>query len=140
MSNRPIWIMFVLCMCLSISAAAKPGHRASTRSPYARSIQGAWELVWPEPAPGTREMKLITANRFTWTTWNVETHAPLASGGGGYALEGKSYQEQLLFASGGAAGIAGTVQGFHVEVKGDTLYQSRPPGPDEGKEVWRRIR
>lgn len=137
---RPIALILAFCMSMALPVAARGRHQPVGRSPYSRTILGAWELAWPEPAPGTREVKLITGSHFSWTTWNVQTHAPLASGGGPYVLEGKSYKEQLLFASGGASEIAGTVQSFHVRVMGDTLYQSRPPGNDEGKEVWRRMR
>jgi hypothetical protein len=127
-----------LCaVCLPANAAS--GSRARHHRPPA--IQGAWELVFPEPAAHQREVKLITRTHFSWTAWDTQSHAPLGSGGGSYALDGDAYHEQLLFASGGAEGIAGTVQSFHVWLKGDSLFQSRAPRGGGGPlEIWKRLR
>ena len=106
------------------------------------SIQGAWELVWPEKGAHERQIKLITPTHFTWTDWDTESHRVLGCGGGGYTLVGNSYCEQLLFAQGGIEEQAGFVLCFRVEVRGDTLLQLGPPDADgaRSREVWKRLR
>lgn len=139
LSVNPAACGWAVAALLAVLAWA-PSDAAARRGVRAPRIQGAWELVWPEPGPHQREIKLITATHFTWTSWDTGTRQVLGSGGGPYVLHGDTYQEQLLFASGGAESIAGTVQAFHVQVKGDSLFQFRPPGQGEGREIWRRLR
>jgi hypothetical protein len=129
----------VLCAVCPPPTAAVAGSRVGPRP--APAIQGAWELVFPAPAAHCRQVKLITSGYFSWTAWDTETRAPLGSAGGPCAQDGDAYREQLAFASGTAGEIGGTVQAFHVWVRGDSLFQSRAPRGQGGDlEIWKRLR
>ncbi|MCC6650755.1 MAG: hypothetical protein IT348_06365 [Candidatus Eisenbacteria bacterium] len=139
----------VLLLLASLSLAGSPVEAAAGRAPVnaraqalSRAILGTWQLVWPEVPADERELKLITPTHFTWTTWKTTTHQVLATGGGPYTLVGSDYCEQVSFALGGVENVAGQVLCFEVQVKGDTLLQIGPRGPDGGRsrEVWKRVR
>lgn len=131
-------------LMISLHTDSRAGSkRSKVDTKLANAILGTWQLAWPEMRAQEREIKLITATHFTWTTWNVETHEVLATGGGPYTLASGDYCEQIAFARGQIESAKGNVLCFHVEVRGDSLIQTgRHPRNDGSmlREVWTRMR
>lgn len=139
----PCLVVLALLALSILPAIAESATSAASRAQaVSRAILGTWQLVWPEKPADERELKLITPTHFSWTTWKPSTHQVLATGGGPYTLVGSDYCEQVSFALGGVENVAGQVLCFEVQVKGDTLLQIGPRGPDGGRsrEVWKRVR
>lgn len=102
---------------------------------------GSWELVRPVLEGDLREVKIIGADRFSWTTFDASGHVHFCGQGRAF-LEGKNYVEVPESAIGSIESLIGQPLRFRLEVKGDTLYQyGDPKGPLPGlSEVWKRIR
>jgi len=138
--------IFLPCMLIgsSLPSSATAGaKRPKAELKAANAILGTWELAWPETRAHERELKLITPTHFTWTTWNVETHEVLATGGGPYTLVSGDYCEQISFARGQIESAAGNVLCYNVQVRSDSLIQTgRHPRNDGSvsREVWTRVR
>lgn len=133
-------VLVTLSVVAVAAAAPKPMKRARV-TPTA--IVGAWELVWPARGEHRRQIKLITPTRFSWSTYDTQTHEISGSAGGTCTLVGDKYCEQLDFVFGGMEPFAGQVLCFRLEVHGDTLLQvgSGDSRYDESsREVWRRLR
>lgn len=141
-------VLRVIMLCLLMTSAMVPSADAAAKRSKAdikaaNAILGTWQLAWPETRAHERELKLITPTHFTWTTWNVETHEVLATGGGPYTLVSGDYCEQIAFARGQIESAKGNVLCFKVEVRGDSLIQTgRHPRNDGSvsREVWTRVR
>ena len=90
---------------------------------------------------GVREVKMIDAHRFSWTTFDASGRV-LACGQGAARLEGKDYVEIPESAIGSIEPLLGQSLRFRLEFKGDTLIQrGHPDGPLPALwERWRRIR
>lgn len=134
-------LLVALVLAVAVAVAAPKPMKRSRVTPSA--IAGAWELVWPARGEQRRQVKLITANRFSWSTYDTQTHKVSGSAGGTCTLVGDKYCEQLDFVLGGMESHAGQVLCFRLEVHGDTLVQigSGDGRYDEtSREVWRRLR
>jgi len=131
--------------CVAVLPVLVTGCAATMGSAPVRdarpALYGAWELVGPDLAPGTREVKLITPHRFSWTTWDVATHEVLAAGGGTSVVHGRAYVETLEYSKGGTEGLVGQTLRFEVAINGDTMLQRGVEGGalPELREVWRRV-
>jgi len=121
------------CAAVSVTRTAPAGP---VRGPYT----GAWELAAPDFGAGVREVKMISAHRFSWTTFNDATHELLAAGGGRCAMAGGRYVETLEYSMGSTAGLVGHPLRFELVVHGDTLLQRgvADGGLPDLREVWHR--
>lgn len=140
--TRKLQMILTFVVAAAAIAAAPALPRAATRAAAdsADPSLGAWELLGA--GVGTREVKLITASRFSWTTWDTATHRMLSCGGGAREVHGDHGIERLDYSRGPLVDSLATVPlEFRVEVRGDTLIQR---GVEGGRmpwlrEVWLRI-
>jgi hypothetical protein len=117
---RTILLILVVLLILS-GCSYMPG---AARRPGADALTGTWVLVSPE-IPGYNEIKMLTASRFVWLTYDSETGMLVASGGGTYVLTGTEYIERLEFGTEPfILDIIGEGQVFRAELDNDQWYHT----------------
>lgn len=105
-----------------------------------RDLTGAWELVEPHD-PALRQVKLLTADHFTWVTYRRATGEVIAVGGGTWSCDDAGYVETVLYATDNVArDLVGLAQHFTVERRDDLWrHQGDLTNGARVSEVWQRV-
>jgi hypothetical protein len=113
----------------------------------AQSVQGTWELVsydyggGKKPMdPKRRQVKLITADHYIWTEYDIATGELKSSSGGSYKYENPAWLEHVDFADKGEVWLAGKDQQLKIVVQGDKMELSgQMASGTKITESWKRV-
>ena len=124
--------VLVLCGC--------SGLKRSLRAPAADAIAGTWELVSPGMSE-YRQIKMLTGSHFVWATYERGTGMLVASAGGAYEFDGRTYIERLDFGSEALLlELIGRDQVFTAKLEGDEWYHTGTlTNGIEVRELWKRL-
>ena len=122
----------LLCGC---SAAKRSGLPAR-----AAVLAGTWEHISAD-MPGYRQVKLLTGSHFVWATYERNSGMLVASAGGTYEFDGRTYIERLEFGSEALLlELVGRDQVFTANLESDEWYhEGTLTNGIEVRELWKRL-
>jgi len=140
---------FLALVLVAAGFAASTSLRAEP--PTLDDVAGStWELAsskygdateWENVSGEQRKIKMLTATRFVWVSYESASGAPQSSGGGTYTLNGPTYTEVIEFGAGDMKAMRGKKQVFSLDLKGDRLEQTGQLSTGlKIAEVWQRVR
>jgi hypothetical protein len=142
MKTSTMGIVVIVLISLAM-VGAQPRARKAKDRPKEVSIEGTWQKPIPNQ-PNLNQVKIFHEGHFLWVTYERETRVSVASGGGTYTLQGRTYKERVMFgrfATPDLQALVGNVQDFQIMVDGDTLNQwGAMSNGEELHEVWRRVK
>jgi len=122
----------LLCGCSVATRSGPPGR--------ADAIAGTWEHIFAA-MPEYRQVKLLTGSRFVWATYERDSGMLVASAGGTYEFDGKTYIERLEFGSEALLlELVGREQVFTAKLDGEEWYHTGTlTNGIEVRELWKRL-
>jgi len=141
-------LTFGTIMTLAV-AAALPGAEKPQKD--ASSHLGTWRLIsakygdskdFSDVSNQGPHIKMLTADRFIWVTYDAKTNLISRSMGGSYRLQGATYTETVeFFLPAGMKVYLGKEQVFTIRVEGDKLFQSGKLSDGmKIEEIWQRVK
>jgi len=110
---------------------------------------GAWEIFRYSNAGGKMEaqeknlrtIKLLSASRFQWASWDTKNGEFIGTGGGSYDTMDGYYTEHLQFFSRDSIRVGQSIT-FGCEIKGDTWHHEEYTGSRglQINEIWVRMK
>ncbi len=138
----------LLAAALTIAAFRNPGSCSMKESP--NNIKGTWQMesykygVTPSSftsiTPDRPHIKLITANRFLWVTYDAGTKKILESAGGTYSLEGETYIESIDYGY-NMDSYLGSKSNFKIKVEDGMFYLTGVLSDGyKIEEIWKKVK
>lgn len=141
MKKSTIGVVVIVLISLGV-VGAQPRARKTKDRPNG-TIEGTWQKPLPDQ-PNLNQVKMFHQGHFLWVTYDRESRTAVASGGGTYTLQGRTYKERVMFgrfATPELQALVGNVQDFQIMVDGDTLNQwGAMSNGEELHEVWQRVK
>ena len=139
-------VMLTILIVIFAFTAEGTGSKKQTRY----SITGTWQLdsykygsssgSFTAITPNRPHVKLITAERFLWVTYDTTSKKLLESAGGAYTLDGENYIEEIDFGY-NMDTYLGSKSTFKIRVEDDIFYLSGTLSDGyKIEEVWTRIK